>query len=130
MCLATLFGDHPIELNGDDLTLSIDPAQVEQVMINLIKNAVEASALITTVTVSWQQEGLRLVVKVIDDGEGIQNPDNLFTPYYTIKPLGSGIGLVFCQQVIEAHGGYMSITNRKDSGGCEVSMSLPMGNSV
>lgn len=124
--LVKLFHDNPINLQGDSLVLPIDASQIEQVMINLIKNAVEASSAAQPVEVSWRQEGSRLIVQIVDNGEGIQNLDNLFTPYYTTKPSGSGVGLVFCQQVIEAHGGFLSITNRHNRSGCEVSMSLPV----
>ena len=122
-----LFSDHPVEMMGDPVTLLIDPAQIEQVMINLIKNAVEAGSADAPVLLTWHLQGTQLVIRVIDNGEGIQSPENLFTPYYTTKPSGSGIGLVFCQQVIEAHGGFMNIANRVNGSGCEVTVSLPLG---
>jgi len=124
--MAKLFPDNPVRLDGETFVLAIDAAQIEQVMINLIKNAVEASAAGQPIAVSWKQDGTRLLVRILDNGEGIQSADNLFTPYYTTKPSGSGVGLVFCQQVIEAHGGFLSIANRESVPGCEVSLGLPV----
>ncbi|MCG8506979.1 MAG: ATP-binding protein, partial [Sphingomonadales bacterium] len=124
--LVKFFPENPIVLQGEPVKLRLDAGQMEQALINLIKNAVEASSQGESIEVSWRQEGRRLVVVVRDHGEGIQNPENLFTPYYTTKPSGSGIGLVFCQQVIEAHDGYLTIANRDDGPGCEASITLPL----
>ncbi len=124
--LVKLFPDNDIELQGKALDVPLDSAQIEQVMINLIKNAAEASQENQAIEVAWQQEGQELTVYVRDNGEGIQNPENLFTPYYTTKPTGSGIGLVFCQQVVEAHEGYLSISNRPGTPGCEARFTLPL----
>lgn len=101
-------------------------------MINLLKNAVEANQGYSKkfggegkIAISWVIEQGKLNLQITDDGEGIHNPENLFTPFYTTKNKGSGIGLVFCQQIIEAHGGYLSISNRKGQHGCIVSVELP-----
>ena len=127
--LVKLFPNSQIGLQGEPVSVQLDSAQIEQVMINLLKNAAEASEASETdskIEVLWRQEGQELVVEVLDSGEGIQNPENIFTPYYTTKPTGSGIGLVFCQQVIEAHGGYLSVSNRKTMSGCEARFTLPL----
>lgn len=126
MNITKLFPKNLISLNGDAITLSIDASQIEQVMINLIKNAIEAGADGEPVQVDWRVQRSRLVVSIKDNGIGIQNPENLFTPYYTTKATGSGIGLVFCQQVIEAHEGFLSLANRQDVQGSVATLSLPI----
>lgn len=108
------------------LSVFVDPVQFEQVLINLLKNADEAmvdkskSILITVET------GVDLIlVKIIDNGLGIKNINNLFTPFYTTKKQGSGIGLVLCRQIIEAHLGDLSLENRSVKQGCIVKIKLP-----
>lgn len=120
-----LFESETIQVKGESLLATVDPAQIEQVLINLVKNAVESGNKDEPIVIAWHQEGSRLLVKILDRGEGIQNPENLFTPYYSTKPAGSGIGLVFCQQVVEAHDGMLTIDNRQDGPGCEVTINLP-----
>ncbi len=124
--LTKFFPTASISLVGDSTMVRVDGGQLEQVLINLIKNAVEASAAESAIEIAWHADARRLNAFVRDSGEGIQNPENLFTPYYTTKQAGSGIGLVFCQQVIEAHGGYLDISNRDDKRGCEAAFSLPL----
>lgn len=123
--LAKLFPQTEIRLEGSKAVVEIDAAQIEQVVINLIKNSIEASSETDPVEIVWKIEGSQLQIQIVDSGEGILNPENLFTPYYTTKVSGSGIGLVFCQQVIEAHGGYMDVSNRLEHQGCVVKISLP-----
>jgi two-component system, NtrC family, nitrogen regulation sensor histidine kinase NtrY len=123
-----------------DLTLMIDSDQVEQMLINLVRNAVEATlemkANVTNsaleeqpappeVGVSWAVEGFNVVLIIDDNGPGLLNPSNAFVPFYTTKPSGSGIGLALSRQVAEAHGGSIELTNRKGSSGCEVRVRLP-----
>lgn len=120
-----LFSGSSVLLTGSPVVLTIDSAQIEQVLINLIKNAEEANAETERIEVLWTEQEDNLIVTIRDYGCGIQNLENMFTPYYTTKTGGSGIGLVFCQQIVEAHEGYLSIQNRKDNSGCEVIMSLP-----
>jgi len=129
-----LFPDEEIHATGESITLSIDAAQIEQVLINLIKNAVESNASYAAkndgirgpVVLHWDVEPSEVILNIRDAGEGIQNQENLFTPFYTTKADGSGIGLVFCQQVIESHDGYLSIMNRADQHGCVVTIELPI----
>ena len=66
-----------------------------------------------------------MILTVEDNGIGLLNPSNAFVPFYTTKPGGSGIGLVLCQQIAEAHGGSIELTNRADARGCRVRVTLP-----
>lgn len=118
---------------GPDVTLNADAAQLEQVVINLIKNAVEAvpeagqSAPPTCcVHVTWQKVPGALEISVTDDGPGIANSQNLFVPFFTTKPSGSGIGLVLCRQIAENHGGTLTLENRADRTGCVARLRLPL----
>jgi two-component system nitrogen regulation sensor histidine kinase NtrY len=116
-----------IETEGDFL-LSLDPVQFEQVLINLLKNAVEATALTnpgSVITINWQAARQFFKLSICDQGSGISNPDNVFVPFYSTKKQGSGIGLVLCRQIIEAHNGRLTLGNQ-DSGGCCASIELPM----
>ncbi|SFD52768.1 sensor histidine kinase [Pseudoalteromonas denitrificans] len=113
----------------DDMALFIDPVQIEQVLINLIKNAVESIKSTHKegkIEVSWQvvQDRFQLLIK--DQGAGISNPDNLFVPFYTTKKQGSGIGLVLCRQILEVHSGRLSLSNCTDQSGCLATVELPL----
>jgi two-component system nitrogen regulation sensor histidine kinase NtrY len=111
---------------GPRVTISADVDQLEQLLINLIRNAADA-ALETRggVQVGWSVAGSQLEVWVIDDGPGIPNMANLFVPFFTTKPAGSGIGLVLSRQIAEAHGGELTLKNRTDARGCEARLRLP-----
>jgi signal transduction histidine kinase len=116
-------------LTLEDINLSIDVVQFEQVLINLVKNAVEAiknADIEGRVSISWQQQDKHLKLSIKDDGTGVSNPDNLFVPFYTTKVKGSGIGLVLCRQIIEAHGGKIHLTNRAGVRGCKATIELPL----
>jgi two-component system nitrogen regulation sensor histidine kinase NtrY len=112
---------------GPAVEISADADQLEQLLINLIRNAVDA-ALETGggVEVGWSRQGSQLDVWVLDDGPGITNTANLFVPFFTTKPGGSGIGLVFSRQIAEAHGGELTLKNRTDARGCEARLRLPI----
>lgn len=113
---------------GPPLEVQADGDQLEQVLINLIRNAVDASLEIAgEVRVRWEVEAENVVLHIVDEGLGIANPDNLFVPFFTTKPGGSGIGLVLCRQIAEAHGGSLSLANRPDGArGCEALLRLPV----
>lgn len=124
-----LFGTHAINLlSVDDVDLDIDPVQFEQVLINLIKNALEAmenKQVPGEVSISWTVSNGSFVLSIWDQGAGINNLDNLFVPFYTTKKQGTGIGLVLCRQIIEAHRGRLSLRNREDQAGCRAVIELP-----
>jgi nitrogen fixation/metabolism regulation signal transduction histidine kinase len=111
---------------GPRAIISADVDQLEQLLINLIRNAADA-ALEThgTVQVGWMKQGSQVEVWVIDDGPGIPNTTNLFVPFFTTKPAGSGIGLVLSRQIAEAHGGQLTLENRIDARGCVARLRLP-----
>lgn len=113
--------------NGPDLTIHADPDQLEQLLINLLHNAVDA-ALETEggVRVGWGRDNGSLEVWVQDDGPGIPSPANLFVPFFTTKPGGSGIGLVLCRQIAEAHAGLLTLENRETTRGSEARLRLPL----
>ena len=120
----------PLTATGPTVTASIDPDQVEQLLINLVKNAIDAAEQTDgTVEVRWSEENDGLRIAVLDTGPGISNPDNLFVPFFTTKPAGTGIGLVLCRQIAEAHGGSLSLTNRSDGEGCVAMVVLPAAES-
>jgi two-component system, NtrC family, nitrogen regulation sensor histidine kinase NtrY len=92
-----------------------------------VRNAVDASLETNGgVRIRWTQRGDMLVVKVEDEGPGLANPTNLFVPFFTTKPQGSGIGLVLSRQIAEAHGGSLSLDNRADRRGCIAALRIPV----
>ena len=131
--VAALESRLPVRITaGPSLTLGCDAAQLEQALINLVSNAVEAALEQRTggqtdagVRLRWTQRGSRLEFTVEDDGPGISNDANLFVPFFTTKPTGSGIGLVLSRQIAENHGGSLILKNRPDAKGCIAILSLP-----
>ena len=117
----------PVQRQGGPMmTIRADAGQVEQALINLLHNAAEASlATGGPVTIGWKEveEGVEIFVR--DEGEGIMNPTNLFVPFFTTKPGGSGIGLALSRQIAEAHGGTLTLANRVGARGAEALLRLP-----
>lgn len=112
---------------GPDLVIEADGDQLDQLLINLLANAVDA-AMETggDVEVAWRRHDGRLEVLVEDEGPGIPDPHNLFVPFFTTKPHGSGVGLPLSRQIAEAHGGTLSLANRADGRGCVATLELPL----
>jgi nitrogen fixation/metabolism regulation signal transduction histidine kinase len=111
---------------GPELTVQADRDQLEQVLINLLRNAADANDTDGgRIVIRWRFERWQLIVEILDDGPGLAATANLFVPFFTTKPGGSGIGLVLCRQIVEAHGGTLSLTNRLDARGCVARLQLP-----
>jgi two-component system, NtrC family, nitrogen regulation sensor histidine kinase NtrY len=116
-----------VVLPGEEIQIEADPDQLEQLMINLLHNAVDATLETGGgVRVGWQRERGGVEVWVQDDGPGIPSAANLFVPFFTTKPGGSGIGLVLCRQIAEAHGGTLTLENREETHGSEARLRLPL----
>jgi nitrogen fixation/metabolism regulation signal transduction histidine kinase len=113
---------------GPDVTLTIDPDQIEQMLINLLRNAVEAALAARAgkarVEVRWYLEAGNLIIAIDDNGPGIANDSNLFVPFYTTKSGGSGVGLALARQIVEAHAGTVRLMNRR-AGGARAMVTLP-----
>lgn len=117
----------PVEVvKGAPMTVQGDPDQLEQVLINLLRNAADASlATNGKVCIGWQRDGAMLEIWIKDEGAGLSNTANLFVPFFTTKPGGSGIGLVLSRQIAEGHGGALMLENRTDGPGCVARLRLP-----
>ena len=113
-------------IEGPQVTLLADGDQLDQLLINLVRNAVDA-ALETNggVRVRWSRDRAHYELIVEDDGPGLPKTSNLFVPFFTTKPGGTGIGLVLSQQIAEAHGGHLSLVDRTDAPGCQARLGLP-----
>lgn len=112
---------------GPQLTVCADVDQLEQLLINLVRNAVDASLETGGgVEVSWEEDDTFLDVWVRDEGPGLPNTGNLFVPFFTTKPQGTGIGLVLSRQIAEAHGGSLTLQDRPAGKGCQARLRLPL----
>jgi len=128
---------------GPDVMVMVDSDQIEQMLINLVRNAVEAALEPNRsddqsnasagaaedrkplVTLSWVVEDQSVEIIIDDNGLGLLNPSNAFVPLYTTKPTGSGIGLALSRQIVEAHGGSIELSNLNGKRGCRVRVRLP-----
>lgn len=120
-------------LNSSDVMLLVDADQIQQALINLARNAVEAALSVDKMTseeprveLSWENNGSEIAIFILDNGAGLMNAENLFVPFYTTKPSGTGIGLVLAQQIAQAHKGTVHLANRTDGQtGCKAELKLP-----
>jgi two-component system nitrogen regulation sensor histidine kinase NtrY len=112
---------------GPPTVIQADGDQLDQLLINLVRNAADA-ALETGggVIVTWSRENGELDLEIADEGPGLTATTNLFVPFFTTKPSGSGIGLVLCRQIAEAHGGVLTLENRRGAHGCIARLSIPV----
>lgn len=152
--VARLEGRLEVELRPvPDVELRADPDQLEQLLINLVRNGVEAAfsareesiakavsaavaakappapgtvALAPAVSIHAAVQNGFLAIAIRDNGPGLTNPGNLFVPFYTTKKSGSGVGLVLARQIAEAHGGTLELRNRADATGCEATVRIPL----
>ncbi len=120
----------PILTPGPDLTLLCDPDQIQQALINLLQNAADAALAQTerdpAVHVTWSVSAASVALTLTDNGLGLANTANLFVPFYTTKPQGSGIGLVLAQQIATAHGGSVVLKETATTQGCTAELILPL----
>jgi two-component system nitrogen regulation sensor histidine kinase NtrY len=124
--------------SGDAPTLAADSDQLEQLLINLLRNAADAVLEVSggtpaaiaeqqsAIVVAWRRLATELELTITDSGPGLANPANLFVPFFTTKPRGSGIGLTLCRQIVENHGGSLALENRTDRSGCVARVRLPL----
>lgn len=113
--------------DGPATVIQADADQLDQLLINLIKNAAEASGETGgQVRIGWARQGASAEIWVEDEGPGLSNTGNLFVPFFTTKPKGTGIGLVLSRQIAEAHGGSLMLENRAGARGCIARLRLPI----
>ena len=119
-------------LSAPDVMVQIDADQIQQALINLVRNAVEAAMSPDasgnghpSVEVGWKNVAGEVIIFIRDNGPGLTNESNLFVPFYTTKPGGTGVGLVLAQQIAEAHRGVVRLTNRVEEQGCVAELRLP-----
>lgn len=125
-----------VEVDGvPSVSLRADADQMEQLLINLVRNAAEAAFSEHEEVGKPGEPQVKIHAKLIgemvsifieDNGPGLANPSNLFVPFYTTKRSGTGVGLVLARQIAEAHGGSLELRNRTDTKGCQAEVRIPL----
>ncbi len=124
--IATMETRLNVTMAGPDIIVMVDPDQLEQALINLVRNAVDAAGGSDgEVSVVWRQHRSNVEVEVVDNGPGPPESDNLFVPFFTTKAGGSGIGLMLARRIAEMHGGTLQLSPRKDRSGAMAQLTLP-----
>ena len=118
----------PVTVRGaGDVEITADPDQLEQLLINLVRNAVDATLETNgRVWIDWNRNGGGILISVEDEGPGLPETANLFVPFFTTKPSGSGIGLALSRQIADAHVGSLLMENRQGTRGCRAVLRLPL----
>jgi len=126
--IAELEHRRPIVVKGTEpLEINADADQLEQLLINIVRNAVDATLETSgNVWIDWKQVDGAAQITVEDEGPGLPDTSNLFVPFFTTKPSGSGIGLALSRQIAEAHGGTLTLENRTEGRGCRAVLRIPM----
>jgi signal transduction histidine kinase len=122
-----LFPDANIELDSKALVVYADKDQLQQVLVNLLKNACESmyDNPKEKINVYWRKDNQYFEIEILDHGTGIKNMDNLFVPFYTTKPQGTGIGLSLSRQILVNHGGDLILKNRPEHAGVQATLLIP-----
>lgn len=118
--------DANFEVNCTIELINVDPVLLEQVLVNLVKNAIEAGESKQTISISAKSLSTYHEIKIIDEGVGIANVSNLFVPFYTTKAAGNGIGLALCRNIIDTMGGRIYLKNRVNQPGAIATIILPI----
>ncbi|WP_018693800.1 sensor histidine kinase [Algicola sagamiensis] len=124
--LETLFSEQPLVWSYQEgMSIWGDPSLLEQLMINLLKNAIEAGSKGKMIEIKIKRKGNEQQLTILDQGDGLLSPRDVFVPFYTTKSNGQGIGLSFCQNIVQQHGGEIQLENRGDMCGVKVKVTLP-----
>ncbi len=117
---------------GPELCIFVDPDQMQQMLINIIRNAADSALAASAaghrmpeVGMRWREQGENVLLEIDDNGTGLLSTANLFVPFYTTKPAGTGVGLILAQQIANAHDGSIRLANRTGSSGCRAEILLP-----